>query len=286
MRFTIALLTLAVLSFTAPLAHSDSRMNIGASFSNGDMNSFYFALGDYYRVPEREVMFIRERRIPDYDIPVVLFISQRARIAPGAIMDLRLAGRSWMDITLHFGLGPDIYYVPVRKVYGPPYGHAYGHYKNKERKDWHKIRLNDHEVADMVNLRFMSEHYGRPPEEVMRLRSGGKSFAGINDEFRRGKPGKESRERERERERHQEQRMDRRQEQRMDQHQERRQDSRQERRQDQRESREQRRGDGAGPEERSPRGRKDQSSGQENRGQGRDGGDGNSGKGRGRDKGD
>lgn len=284
MRFTIALLTLAVLSFTAPLAHSDSRMNIGASFSNGDMNSFYFALGDYYRVPEREVMFIRERRIPDYDIPVVLFISQRARIAPGAIMDLRLAGRSWMDITLHFGLGPDIYYVPVRKVYGPPYGHAYGHYKNKERKDWHKIRLNDHEVADMVNLRFMSEHYGRPPEEVMRLRSGGKSFAGINDEFRRGKPGKESRERERER--HQEQRMDRRQEQRMDQHQERRQDSRQERRQDQRESREQRRGDGAGPDERSQRGRKDQSPGQENRGQGRDGGDGNSGKGRGRDKGD
>jgi hypothetical protein len=273
-----------VLSFTAPAAYSDTRMDIGASFANGDMSGFYFALGDYYRVPEREVMFIRERRIPDYDIPVVLFISQRARVAPGAIMDLRLSGRSWMDITLHFGLGPDIYYVPVREVYGPPYGHAYGHYKNKKRKDWHKIRLDDHEVVDMVNLRFMSEHYGRPPEEVMRMRSSGKSFIGINDEFRRGKPGKESREREREQ--HQDQRMDRRQEQRMDQRQERRQDYRQEQRTEQREIREQRGRQDAWPEERAQRGRKDQASGRESREQGRDNGDGHPGKGRGRDKGD
>lgn len=279
MRSTIALLTLAVLSLTAPAAYPDTRMDIGASFANGDMSGFYFALGDYYRVPEREVMFIRERRIPDYDIPVVLFIAQRARVAPGVIMDLRLSGRSWMDITLHFGLGPDIYYVPVREVYGPPYGHAYGHFKSRHRKDWHKIRLSDHEVADMVNLRFMSEHYGRPAEEIMRMRSGGKSFAVINDEFRRGKPGKESRERERDREQYPDQRMDRRQEQRQDQ----RQDARQDRRMEQRETREQRSRQDAGPEERAQRGRKDQEPGRESKGQGRDNGDGHPGKGRGRD---
>lgn len=260
MRLTIALLTLAVLSLGAPAAHSETRMDIGASFANGDMSGFYFALGDYYRVPEREVIFIRERRIPDYDIPVVLFLAQRARVAPGAIMDLRLGGRSWMDISLHFGLGPDIFYVPAREVYGPPYGHAYGHYKNKKRKDWHKIRLADHEVVDMVNLRFMSEHYGRPPEEIMRMRSGGKNFGTINDEFRRGKPGKESWERERDREQYREQRMDRRQEQRMEQRQDQRQDARQDRRKEQ-------------------RSRDDKGPGQEGKG----GDNGNPNKGRGRD---
>ncbi len=91
-----------------------------------------------------------------------------------------------MDITLHFGLAPDIYYIPVKSVSGPPYGRAYGHYKNKHRKDWHKIRLVDSEVVDLVNLRFMSEHYGRPPEEVMRMRSGGKSFVMINSELLHG----------------------------------------------------------------------------------------------------
>ncbi|MDO9190155.1 MAG: hypothetical protein Q7U24_09800 [Sulfurimicrobium sp.] len=272
MHRPIALLILAALSLTAPVAHSETRMDVGASIVNGDVSGFYFALGDYYRVPEREVMLIRERRIPDYDIPVVLFISQRAHVAPGVIMDLRLSGRSWMDITLHFGLGPDIYYIPVKQVYGPPYGHAYGHYKNKQRKDWHKIRLNDHEVVDMVNLRFMSEHYGRPPEEVMRMRSGGKSFAIINDEYRRGKPGKEYRERDQ----YQEQRMDRRQDQ--------RQDQRQDRRMEQRDIRDQRNRDRAGPDDRPQRGNRDQSSGRESKGQGRDNGDGHPGKGRGRDK--
>ncbi len=275
MRRPIALLILAALSLSAPAAHSDTRMDIGATIVNGDMSGFYFALGDYYRVPEPEVRFIHERRIPDYDIPVVLFIAQRARVAPGIIMDLRLSGRSWMDITLHFGLGPDIYYVPVKQVYGPPYGHAYGHYKNKHRKDWHKIRLNDHEVVDMVNLRFMSEHYGRPPEEVMRMRSSGKSFAIINDEYRRGNPGKESREREQ----HQEQRMDQHQDRRQDQFQ----DQRQDRRQDQRDNRGQRGRDGAGPDERSQRGDREQSSGRE-KGQGRDDGESRPGKGRGRDR--
>lgn len=265
MRFLFILLSLAAISASAPLAQADTRMDIGATIVNGDMRGFYFALGDYYRVPEREVMLIRERRIPDYDIPVVLFISQRARVAPSVIMDLRLSGRSWMDITLHFGLGPEIYYVPVKEVYGPPYGHAYGHYKNKHRKDWRKIRLVDSEVVDLVNLRFMSEHYGRPPEEVMRMHSSGKSFTMINDEFRRGKPGKEYREREREQ--YQEQRNDRRQEQRMDQRQD-------------------RSHDGAGPDDRSQRGMKDPSRGKESKGQGRDNNATHSGRGRGRDKDD
>jgi hypothetical protein len=248
MRFLMILLSLAAISASVPLAQADTRMDIGATIVNGDMRGFYFALGDYYRVPEREVILMRERRIPDYDIPVVLFISQRARVAPGVIMDLRLSGRSWMDITLHFGLGPDIYYIPVKEVYGPPYGRAYGHYKNKHRKDWRKIRLIDSEVVDMVNLRFMSEHYGRPPEEVMRMRSGGKSFTMINDEFRRDKPGKEYRERE--------------------------------------QYQEQRSRDGATPDERSQRGKKDPSPGQESKGQGRDNNDARSGKGKGRDKDD
>ena len=120
-----------------------SRVDVGGSFSNGDLNSFYLSVGEYYRVPERDVIFIRERRIPDYEIPVVLFISQRARVAPAMIIDLRLSGNSWMNISLRFGLGPDVYYVPVQNVHGSPYGHAYGHYRNRNRNEWHRIRLDD-----------------------------------------------------------------------------------------------------------------------------------------------
>lgn len=193
MRSLIVLFALAALSAGVPAARADSRMDLGATVVNGGLRGFYLSLGEYYRVPEREIVVIRDRHIPDYDIPVVLYIAQRARVAPGVVVDLRLAGNSWMDITLRFGLGPDIYYVPAQRVYGPPYGNAYGYYKHKKRKDWHTIRLADDDVVNLVNLRFISERYGHPPEEVMRMRSAGRSFVAINDEFRRGRGEKESR---------------------------------------------------------------------------------------------
>jgi len=164
------------------------RTSMGASVVDGQLNSFYLSLGDYYRVPERDIWFIHERHIPDYDIPVVLFISRHAHIAPAAIIDLRLGGLSWMDISLRFGITPDIFYFPVQNVYGTPYGNAYGHYQRRQRSEWNRIRLADDEIMNLVNLRFISERYRVPPEDVMRLRSGGRNFVTIHDEVRR-RPG-------------------------------------------------------------------------------------------------
>ncbi len=197
MRALIIFLSMLLLPFMGSAAQADTRMDIGATIVDGNLRGFYLALGEYYRVPERDVLVIRDRHIRDHDIPVVLFLAQRVHVAPGVIIDMRLAGRSWMDITLHFGLGPDIYYIPVSRDYGPPYGHAYGHFKHKHRKDWHKIRLADDDVVNLVNLRFMSEHYGRPADEVIRMRSGGRDFIGINEEFQRGRKDKEYREQDR-----------------------------------------------------------------------------------------
>ncbi len=96
---------------------------------------------------------------------------------------------SWLDITFHYGLTPEIYYVPVmvEKV-GPPYGKAYGYYKKYgPTKQWKKVKLSDHEVIDLVNLRFMSEHYRFAPEAVMEMRGRGESFIKINEESGRAK---------------------------------------------------------------------------------------------------
>jgi hypothetical protein len=41
-----------------------------------------------------------------------------------------------------------------------------------------------------VNLRFLSERHGVPPESVMEMRGRQASFAVINDEFRNGKAAK------------------------------------------------------------------------------------------------
>jgi hypothetical protein len=178
--------------FLSPISNSEAAVDLGVSIGDEGLRGFYLAVGDYYRVPEREVIIVKERHIPDEEIPVVFFIAQRANVRPANIIDLRLRGKTWMDITLHFGLSPEIFYVPVREVVvtGSPYGKAYGHYKKKPRKEWRKIALDDDDVINLVNLRFISKHYSYEPEKVIKLREGGKNFIVINEEVAKEKKGR------------------------------------------------------------------------------------------------
>jgi len=168
----------------------ESKVDLGISVSDGKLRSFYLAISDYYGVPGRAVVATKERyRLRDEELPVIYFLSARARIDPSVIIGLRIKGMSWLDVTFHYGLTPEIYYVPVTvKKVGPPYGKAYGHYKKYRRnKEWKKIVLSDYEVIDLVNLKFISDHYRLKPEVVMEMRSRGKNFVTINEESGKGK---------------------------------------------------------------------------------------------------
>ena len=168
----------------------DSKVDLGISVSDGKLQSFYLAVSDYYRVPGRQVVTTKERyRFRDEELPVIYFIAAQAGVNPNVIIDLRIKGMSWLDVTFHHGLTPEIFYVPVTvKKIGPPYGNAYGHYKKyRPKKEWKKVILSDYEVIDLVNLRFMSKHYKLRPEVVMKMRSQGKSFITINEESWKGK---------------------------------------------------------------------------------------------------
>jgi hypothetical protein len=195
MRGLIIILAFIILS---PIGAAEASVDLGVSIGDNGLRGFYIAIGDYYRVPEREVVVVRDRHISDEEKPVVFLLAQRAHVSPSAIVDLRLAGRSWLDISLHFGFGPEIFYVPVREtvVIGPPYGKAYGYYKKKPKKQWRTIALSDADVVNLVNLKFVSDHYKYAPEKVMKLREGGKDFVAINDdvvkEKKRGKEKGES----------------------------------------------------------------------------------------------
>ncbi|MBI5025592.1 MAG: hypothetical protein HZC12_02460 [Nitrospirae bacterium] len=164
-------------SFAAP---SHGQVSVGISVDDAG-SSFYLAIGSYYKVEPATVVVVRERRVPDDEIPVVFFLAQRAKVDPGIIVAWRLENKSWMDITIRLGLSPEIYYVPLPRtvVLGPPYGKAYGYYKNKPKKQWHRISLEDRDVINLVNLRFITQHYGYSPEEVIKWRGKGEGFREI-----------------------------------------------------------------------------------------------------------
>jgi hypothetical protein len=177
-----SLVTLAP-SFGADRAFAQTAFSVSAHI--GD---FHVAVANYYQVPEREVIVIRERRIPDDEIPVALFIARHAGVPWTRVVDMRLRGASWWDISVRLGVRPDVYYIPVAVAPGPPYGRALGHYKNKHRKQWSTIVLSDGDVVNLVELRFLSEHYRVAPERIIELRGKDRDFVAIHSEVRgRGK---------------------------------------------------------------------------------------------------
>ena len=181
---TLSLVVLAG-SIGAASAHAQTAFSVSAHI--GD---FHVAVANYYHVPEREVIVIRERRIPDDEIPVALFIARHAGVPWMRVVDMRLRGDSWWDISVRLGVRPDVYYIPVTVAPGPPYGRALGHYKNKHRKQWSTIVLSDADVVNLVELRFLSEHYKVPPERIIELRGKDRDFVAIHSEVHgRGNAG-------------------------------------------------------------------------------------------------
>ena len=162
-------------------------VSIGVSADDDGIKSFYMSIGEHYKVPEKEVIVIREQKIPDDDLPVIFFIARHATVEPSVVVKLRLAGKSWMDITTHFGLSPAIYYVAFDNDPGPPYGKAWGYYKNHKKDDWKTIRLADNDVVNFVNIKFMSERHGYSPHEVIKMRENGQGFAKVNAKIKNHK---------------------------------------------------------------------------------------------------
>jgi hypothetical protein len=202
MKRLILLLIGLLFSLSATPAPA-SDVDLGVSVSDGRLRSFYLAVGDYYQVPPRQVVEVRERyRFSDEELPVVYFLAARAHVEPAVIISLRVRKMSWFDIALQYQLAPEIFSIPLTaERIGPPYGKAYGYYRKPgPAGDWRNVRLTDAEVVDLVNLRFLSEHYHMTPEKVMEMRNREKRFVVINNEIRKendkGKPETQAKTRE------------------------------------------------------------------------------------------
>ena len=180
-QFTVIMFAISVANAFA------QNVSTGISITDGHLNNFYLSIGDYYHVPESRVVYVRDHyHIQEEELPVIFFLASRAHVDPQLVMDLRIRKRmSWLDITFHFGLTPEIYYVPLKRV-GPPYGNAYGHYK-KHKNNYKRVILADNDVINLVNLRFMSDYHGVAPEVIMDKRGRGEKFTVMNYEFREAK---------------------------------------------------------------------------------------------------
>lgn len=171
------LLCIAAIAGCLSAGLSAANYDIGISGSDRGIDGFSLSVGNYYNVPRQEIMVI-ERSIPRSEMSVVYYLADRSHRDARYITDLRLRGISWWDISLRLGLDPRTLYIVESRRYGPPYGQAYGHDKHK------KHRLQDAEIVDLVNVRFLSDYHRISPDEVIDRRRRGENYYRINEEYR------------------------------------------------------------------------------------------------------
>ena len=187
-KLLLALLTVVLFVFVLQSA-ATAQINININFGTPTYNDYYNDMSRYYHVPPGQLKKYRNRGFPGEQLPVALYMASRARVSPSVIVDLRLGGMNWMEISMRYGIPPSAYYVPVGRTPGPPYGHAYGYYNKHPRKKWkwRYMRFSDNDFVNLVNLRFISDNHGYSPAQVIKMRSDGKDFVKINSHAKKNK---------------------------------------------------------------------------------------------------
>lgn len=177
------------LIFLLPGSYSHAGVNVNINLGGSESANYYRSLANYHRVSEKDVYFVRKKGIPDQELPVIFYLASLAGVAPSLVADeYRRPGITLNDLTRIFGLNPEIYHYPVKfRVDGPPYGKAYGYYRNKPKKEWKNIKLSNTDIINLVNLRFISESRGVDPEDIIKGRKSGKTFLSIDYHIGKGK---------------------------------------------------------------------------------------------------
>lgn len=182
MRITMVGL-LALAAAVGSLSYrADGQAQFGLSIRNGQVESFYLSVGEYFGAPTNQVAYLRRCGLRDDEVPVVLFIARHSRYAPEEIVRMRQQGESWMDISASCGVSLDYYGAPVVVNSGPPHGNAYGYYKKHPREV--RYVLTDDQIITAVNVHFLGTHYRYSEPEIRRWRSTGESFQSISDDLR------------------------------------------------------------------------------------------------------
>ncbi len=128
--------------------------------AGGEMDvEYYKAIADYHVVSYDSVvaeLLVADTTIADEDLPVVLFVAERAQTPPMTIVEVRSMGESWDEIVKGRMLQSDIFYIMVAggiesKTYAP----IFDKFKSTPKKDWKSLQFSDREIVDLVNLRFI-----------------------------------------------------------------------------------------------------------------------------------
>jgi len=163
-------LAIAAASFAAPAVAQVPEAERG----------YFRAVARYFRMPEQEVEILGSWDVPADEVPVLLFVANRAGVSAEALVAMREAGRSWTELAGRFRIGAPVLHVPLD---GPQsagrLAALYTRYQETAVERWGEIPLASDEIVALVNIRVLAESMGIRAEEVSRRTEGSRTFVEI-----------------------------------------------------------------------------------------------------------
>jgi hypothetical protein len=172
----LAAAALALLAASASTARAGMDVDFGATVRAGDHSDLFLHISARYFDRDRPTLEAWGHRFasPD-DLAVFVFLVNRSGKSPDLIFSLRKEGNSWFDVGAQIGLPPDVWFLPVAKDPGPPYGNAYGRWrKAKKRSRNPAFTLSDVDTRNLIAVRMIHEYYGISVEAAMEMRASGR----------------------------------------------------------------------------------------------------------------
>jgi hypothetical protein len=129
--------------------------SLGLKISD-DARFFLNVTNRYYGSQQQAVPVLERCPNPDQDFPVVMFLAQVSGKRADAVLSLRRKGISWSEVMVRLQVPPDRLFVGLDRDPGPPYGHAWGHYKQQRGEAKPRFDAEDRAVQDLVRLQIAS----------------------------------------------------------------------------------------------------------------------------------
>jgi hypothetical protein len=163
-----------------PATHAGVDISFGMNAPVGSDGNLFFSISSHYFDRQPQMVEDWGRRFPNPDdLAVFLHVCAESRLSPQIVYSYRRQGLSWYDVGVRSGLPVSVWYVPVARDPGPPYGKAYGYWRKHERNPNYNVRLSDRQTRDLVAVRMAHEYYGVAPEVAMDWRRGGSNVQKI-----------------------------------------------------------------------------------------------------------
>jgi len=177
---SLLLLAALVLVAAPPAQAGDLFYDASLALNVSDDARFFLNVTNrHFAVPETQAVSVLKRcPRPDSDFPVTMLLAQVSGRRADVVIALRQKGLPWSEVMVRLQVPPDRLFAGLDRDPGPPYGRAWGHWKNAQRARGPKVppaTFDDVMVADLTRLQIASAALRVSPYTIIAERQRGVS---------------------------------------------------------------------------------------------------------------